>query len=189
MMADWRKQFGAGLPFMIVQIPDYGPMPTAPTESLWSDVREAQRRAAEADAHAALVVTIDIGDPKLLHPTNKQEVGRRLVHRRAASAVWRGDRAVGRAGGGGEKERRCGDGVVPRRDRRARPPITASPMPLNCAMPPAAAGRAPRWQAIMSRLSDAGNATRVRYCWGDSPVCTLSDGSALPAGPFEVPIQ
>jgi sialate O-acetylesterase len=38
-------------------------------------------------------------------------------------------------------------------------------------------------------LSDAGNATRVRYCWGDSPVCNLSDGSALPAGPFEVPIQ
>jgi sialate O-acetylesterase len=38
-------------------------------------------------------------------------------------------------------------------------------------------------------LSDAGSATRVRYCWGDSPVCTLSDASALPAGPFEVPVQ
>ena len=38
-------------------------------------------------------------------------------------------------------------------------------------------------------LPDAGNATRVRYCWGDSPVCTLSDASALPAGPFEVQIQ
>ena len=38
-------------------------------------------------------------------------------------------------------------------------------------------------------LSDAGAATRVRYCWGDSPVCTLSDPSALPAGPFEVPVQ
>ena len=30
MMADWRKQFGAILPFMIVQIPDYGPTPTQP---------------------------------------------------------------------------------------------------------------------------------------------------------------
>jgi len=38
-------------------------------------------------------------------------------------------------------------------------------------------------------LSNAGNATRVRYCWGDSPVCTLTDDSALPAGPFEIPIQ
>src|SRR4051812_6848829 len=71
MMADWRKQFGAGLPFIIVQIPDYGPTPIRPTESLWSDVREAQRKTAEADAKTALVVTIDIGDPKILHPTNK----------------------------------------------------------------------------------------------------------------------
>jgi sialate O-acetylesterase len=37
-------------------------------------------------------------------------------------------------------------------------------------------------------LADAGHATRVRYCWGDSPVCTLSDASGLPAGPFELPI-
>ncbi|CEH57476.1 hypothetical protein XACJK48_8510001 [Xanthomonas citri pv. citri] len=31
-------------------------------------------------------------------------------------------------------------------------------------------------------------ATRVRYCWADSPVCTLYDRSGLPAGPFEFPI-
>jgi len=31
-------------------------------------------------------------------------------------------------------------------------------------------------------------ATRVRYCWADSPVCTIRD-STLPAGPFELPIQ
>src|SRR5262249_34994201 len=38
-------------------------------------------------------------------------------------------------------------------------------------------------------LTDPGQATRVRYCWGDSPVCTLTDASGLPAGPFELPIQ
>jgi sialate O-acetylesterase len=27
--------------------------------------------------------------------------------------------------------------------------------------------------------------TRVRYCWADSPVCTLFDRAGLPAGPFE----
>ncbi len=79
MMADWRRQFGTGLPFLIVQIPDYGPTPTGPAQSLWSDVREAQRRTVEADRNAALVVTIDIGDPKVLHPANKQEIGRRLA--------------------------------------------------------------------------------------------------------------
>jgi sialate O-acetylesterase len=37
-------------------------------------------------------------------------------------------------------------------------------------------------------LANAGSATRVRYCWGDSPVCTLYDTSGLPAGPFEAKI-
>ena len=30
---------------------------------------------------------------------------------------------------------------------------------------------------------------RVRYCWADSPVCTLFDRSGLSAGPFELRIQ
>jgi len=29
----------------------------------------------------------------------------------------------------------------------------------------------------------------VRFCWGASPVCNLSDASGLPAGPFELPIN
>jgi sialate O-acetylesterase len=33
-----------------------------------------------------------------------------------------------------------------------------------------------------------GPAERVRYCWADSPVCNLYDGSGLPAGPFEIPV-
>jgi sialate O-acetylesterase len=38
-------------------------------------------------------------------------------------------------------------------------------------------------------LPDAGNATRVRYCWGEAPVCTLYDGSGLPVTPFEAAIR
>jgi sialate O-acetylesterase len=30
----------------------------------------------------------------------------------------------------------------------------------------------------------------VRYCWAESPVCTLYDAkNGLPAGPFEIAIQ
>jgi sialate O-acetylesterase len=188
MMADWRKQFGAALPFMIVQIPDYGPTPTQPVESLWSDVREAQRRAAEADAHAAVVVTIDIGDPKLLHPANKQEVGRRLSI--AARHLVYGE-PVAPSGARVIAARKSGDTVtVSFRD------VTGALTGYNGqpnAFELCDAGNC-RWaRATLGgdhvTLSDAGNATRVRYCWGDSPVCTLSDASALPAGPFEVQIQ
>jgi sialate O-acetylesterase len=39
---------------------------------------------------------------------------------------------------------------------------------------------------------DAGgieNPTRVRFCWGDAPICNLYDQSGLPAGPFEIAIH
>jgi sialate O-acetylesterase len=40
-------------------------------------------------------------------------------------------------------------------------------------------------------LLDAANmpATRVRFCWGDAPVCNLYDKSGLPAGPFQIAIE
>ena len=188
MMADWRKQFGAGLPFIIVQIPDYGPTPVKPEESLWSDVREAQRRTAEADAHAALVVAVDIGDPKILHPTNKQEIGRRIAI--AARHLIYGE-AIAPSGPRVTAARRTGDAVtVSFRD------VTGALTSYN-GQPNAfelCDTNSCRWaRATLAgdhvTLSDAGGATRVRYCWGDSPVCTLSDATALPAGPFEIPVQ
>jgi len=188
MMADWRKQFGADLPFVIVQIPDYGPTPTQPGESLWSDVREAQRKTAEADPHAALVVAFDIGDPKNLHPPNKQEMGRRLAI--AARHLIYGE-ALAPSGARMVSAKRSGDQVtVSFRD------VTGTLIAYN-GQPNAfelCDAKACRWaQASLAgnavTLSNAGNAMRVRYCWGDSPVCTLTDDSALPAGPFEVQIQ
>ena len=188
MMADWRKQFGGSLPFLIVQIPDYGPTPTQPVESLWSDVREAQRKTAEADPNAALVVTFDIGDPKNLHPTNKQEIGRRLSL--AARHLVYGE-TLAPSGARTLAATRNGDVVtVSFRD------VTGALQAYN-GEPNAfelCDAASCRWApATLARdhvtLSNAGAATRVRYCWGDSPVCTLTDASGLPAGPFELPIQ
>jgi sialate O-acetylesterase len=30
---------------------------------------------------------------------------------------------------------------------------------------------------------------RLRFGWGGSPVCNLSDGSGLPVGPFELDLR
>jgi len=190
MMADWRGTFGGALPFLIVQIPDYGPRPTEPVASIWSEVREAQRRAALADAHAAYVVTVDIGDPTNLHPTNKQEVGRRLAI--AAQHVVYGNASPAA-------------GAIPGRARlasgRVTIPFTAVTRNL------AAYSGAPNAFELCSATQDScryaaahitGNSvsiptdgkpvTRVRYCWGDSPTCTLADGSGLPVTPFELAV-
>jgi sialate O-acetylesterase len=187
MMMDWRKQFGAALPFLIVQIPDYGPTPTQPVESLWSNVREAQRKTAESDPRAALVVTFDIGDPKNLHPANKQEIGRRLSI--AARHLLYGE-AVMPSGARAVAARRNGDTVSVSFKDVTGPLSAYNGQPNAFELCDAATCR---WaHATLTSdhvtLSGAGTATRVRYCWGDSPVCTLTDASGLPAGPFEIPI-
>ena len=47
LIEDWRKQFGADVPFIVVKLPGYGPASTKPEESMWADLREVQRRVAD----------------------------------------------------------------------------------------------------------------------------------------------
>jgi sialate O-acetylesterase len=187
MIADWRQQFGAKLPFVIVQIPNYGPAYTKPSESGWSNIREAQRRITEADANSALAVTIDIGDAKLLHPLNKQEVGRRIAlavrHLAYGDTVATGPRAAA-------ARRMNGTVVVSFKDvSGALQATSGEPNAFELCD-----GAVCHWAAasLTERavtLAGSVAATKVRYCWGDSPKCTLSDASGLPAGPFELPID
>jgi sialate O-acetylesterase len=191
LMADWREKFGADLPFLVVQLPDYGPIPVKPSASLWADVREAQRRAVAADPNAALAVTIDIGDPQVLHPPNKQELGRRLSI--AARHLIYGEKIAP-------------SGPIPLNARIAHGHVAVSFGDVTGALvsysgSPNAFELCGTTQAscrfVNARIAGdnvvldgaAKGATQVRYCWGDSPICTLSDGSGLPAGPFELAIQ
>ena len=63
---------------------------TTPVDSGWAQLRDAQRRAVAADGNAGLAVTIDIGNRDDIHPTNKQDVGKRLA--RAARHVVFGEK-------------------------------------------------------------------------------------------------
>src|SRR3569832_1057135 len=78
-MQDWRERFKTDLPFLIVQLPNYGMPPVKPADSRWAELRESQRASVAADKNAALVVTTDLGEDYDVHPPNKQEVGRRLA--------------------------------------------------------------------------------------------------------------
>ena len=75
MIADWRSHWRQGdFPFLYVQIANFG---TKASEG-WSLVREAQRRTLSV-ANTAMAVTIDVGDPDNVHPSDKQTVGARLA--------------------------------------------------------------------------------------------------------------
>jgi sialate O-acetylesterase len=192
MMGEWRRQFDdPELPFLIVQLPGYGPVPAQPTASPWADLREAQRQTALADARTAIAVTLDIGDPVNLHPTNKREVGRRLAI--AARHLIYGERTPSSGPIVADVTRRGRDVVVSFRDVMGALTLRGAGQAgfELCGAKQASCRRvAARVNGATSVvLPNAGNATRVRYAWGGSPPCALADGSGLAAGPFEVAIR
>ena len=195
LMADWRGTFGPDIAFLVVQLPNFGPAPAAPVESGWASIREAQRRAVAADPHAGLAVTIDAGDRNELHPPNKQEVGRRLA--RAARHVVYGE-AISPSGPVARSAVRDGNTIAVAFgdvDGRLLAYSGKGPNAFElCGSDQAScrfADAVIEGNRVLIRQEDgvgAAAATRVRYCWGAGPVCTLSDESGLPAGPFELQI-
>jgi sialate O-acetylesterase len=82
MIQDWRHAWSEGdFPFLFVQLAGYQNV-HPPYE--WPLLREAQLMTLSLPK-TAMAVTTDIGDAPIIHPRNKQEVGRRLAL--AAQAV------------------------------------------------------------------------------------------------------
>lgn len=75
MIGDWRRQSAEGdFPFLYVQISSFR---SSPLED-WGTLRDAQRRTLSV-ANTAMAVTLDVGDPGNVHPSDKQTVGHRLA--------------------------------------------------------------------------------------------------------------
>jgi sialate O-acetylesterase len=192
LMADWRQQFGATLPFLIVQLPGFGARASTPMDSGWAELREAQRRAVAADAHAALIVTVDVGDVSNLHPPDKQDVGKRAAL--AARKLIYGE-AIAASGPQAEETIVQGAEVVVRfRDDGGGLIVYSAADPGAFELCGAAIDSCrfvgARIDGLDVRLTVPGQMTptRARHCWGDAPLCNLFDRAGLPAGPFELPL-
>lgn len=188
----WRTRFGDDLPLLVVQLAGYGAPPTAPGESGWASLREAQRQLAGADPHAALVVAVDIGDRYDIHPPNKQELGRRLA-RAARRLVYGEDITAG--GPVPVAAARDGDAVVVRFSDVTEGLVAyGADGPVGFELCGDAAGSCRyatgevRGRDVVLRARLDGTPTRVRYGWADHPLVNLFDRAGLPAGPFELPI-
>jgi sialate O-acetylesterase len=194
LMGDWRTKFNnPQLPFMIVQLPNFGLPVVAPTASDWSDLREAQRQAVLDDEAAGLAVTIDVGENDDIHPPNKQIVGQRLA-RLARNLVY--------------KQALTPNGPVPRSAIRRDKGIVikfsgfdgsliahsgSSPMAFEiCGADQSSCRFADaeiEGDGIVLHSAAPENVQRIRYCWGDAPICNLYDAAGLPAGPFEIAVR
>ena len=191
LMADWRARFGdEDLPFLVVQLANFGPPASTPTNSAWAALRNVQREVVEADGNAGLAVAIDIGDRYDIHPTNKQEVGRRLAL--AARAVAHGEDGVP-ASPSPREARWSGDAVRVSFDRVGQGLVVyGASRPVGFELCGAAGCRFVDARVdgatVVLDAAAVPDATMVRFCWADSPVCNLYGDAGLPAVPFELPV-
>ena len=72
LVTSWRKAFGRDLPFLYVQLPGL-------QRPHWPAFRESQRRSLARLPGLGMAVSIDLGDPRDVHPADKQPVGDRLA--------------------------------------------------------------------------------------------------------------
>ncbi|MFG0251257.1 MAG: sialate O-acetylesterase, partial [Phycisphaerales bacterium JB038] len=76
MIEDWRMHWGQGdFPFYFVQI---APFLYGNDEGEAAELREAQLMTLQTP-NTGMAVTMDIGNPRDIHPSNKQDVGHRLA--------------------------------------------------------------------------------------------------------------
>jgi len=193
MMRDWRQRFGQpDLPFLIVQLPGYGGVAKAPGgPSDWAELRDAQAFAVKGDAHAGLVVTIDLGDRFDIHPTQKTVVGDRAA--RAARAVAYGESI---APGGPEvvSVRPAGNDIaVTFKNTGGSLATYSSDKAIAFEV---CSGNTCRYadgvvagDQVLLKGAWAPGVTRVRYAWANAPFVNLFGAEDLPAAPFQMGVQ
>ncbi len=181
LIEDWRHEWGIGdFPFLYVQISNFT---SSPAED-WATLREQQVRTL-AMRNTAMAVTIDIGNPTDVHPTDKLDVGLRLA--RAARALSYGEAVeyngpmFRQATPEGNSIRAWFDhaqGLMVKGDT-----ITGFEI----------AGRDGKWlpatatidgATVVATSPEVSAPVSVRYGWANSPQCNLFNGEGLPASPF-----
>ena len=186
MIKQWRADFDQPLPFYFVQLANFE-SGGGNRGDAWAFLREAQARALELP-NTGMAVAIDIGNPKDIHPKNKQEVGRRLallVRRQLF----------------GEKVEDSGpvfvaakrEGVTMRLSFTHSHELTLEPAKTDGRVAFEVAGENRKFVPATAHVDDDSivvssekvpEPVAVRYAWRNSPDARLFNDAGLPAAPF-----
>ena len=81
LAGSWRKLWGYEFPFYYVQLPNFEQAVDDPSGGKpgWQMIRMGMLQALKVIPKSGMAVTIDVGDPKDIHPRNKRDVGERLA--------------------------------------------------------------------------------------------------------------
>jgi sialate O-acetylesterase len=188
MITSWRKAWGQGdFPFLIVQLPEYGKnLPSG--ESSWAEIREAQWFTATNLPNCGIAVTMGLGVPEKLHPSNKQAVGHRLAL--VAEKQVYGQNVID-SGPVYKSMKVDGDkveltfdptgGMVAQGGKLEGFAIAGDDHKFVAAEAALDSGAGDR---VVLSSPQVPHPVAVRYGWANSPVCSLYNKAGLSAAPF-----
>ena len=183
----WREVWGQGdFPFFFVQLANFMPVANEPTEEPWAYLREAQTMALDLP-NTGMAVAIDIGDAEDIHPTNKQDVGKRLALN-ALAKVYGKD--IPYSGPMYKSMKTDGNKLrIQFAHTNGGLKIKGSKQLKGFAI--AGADKKFVWakaniegDEVVVWNSKVKSPVAVRYAWANNPICNLYNGADLPASPF-----
>ncbi len=179
LVQEWRKAWDDDVPFAWVQLPNF-----IGRADGWCLVREAMLKTLKLPK-TGMAVTIDVGDPKDIHPKNKQAVGNRL-------SLWALSKVYGKEGefsGPMLDKHEVIDGKIVLSFTHADG-LKAEGGELKEFV---IAGEDQQWKPAQAKIvegkvhvsSDAvAKPVAVRYAWVPNTQATLFNAAGLPASPF-----
>ena len=199
MIQHWRNEWKQGdFPFYWVQLADFKAYVTAPGDSEWAELREAQTLTMSKLRNTGECVITDLGEANDIHPKNKRDVAERLarwalvkdygfklpyrsptfkdVKFEDGKALLTFDHA--------ESGLRVVDvdevrGFAICGEDRQWVAADAVILPDNKQSP-----RTPRGNQIAVSSKQVAKPVAVRFAWADNPVANVYSAEGLPVNPF-----
>ena len=179
MVEDWREKWNCGdFPVYFVQLPGY-------IHESWEEFRIVQSKLPDLVPNTDMIVTIDIGDPKEIHPPWKLPFGVRLANLALAKTYGK---PIPFKGPVFRRAERIGKNVTLHFETAAGlKSRTAGKLRGFEAAGPDGKFHPAKAEIRGNRViltADTAPVLKVRYAWGRVPECDLADNNNLPAGPF-----
>lgn len=191
MIAAWRKRFANDvLAFYFVQIAPYDYHASGQLSPEACAVLRESQLATLALPHTGVVVTMDVGNPKDIHPRDKRTVGHRLALWALAKEYGRGGECSGplfaSASRDGAAVRVAFEHAAGLRTRDGAAPSFLELAGADGAFRPAQ-GKI-EGDALIVTCSEVSDPTAVRYAFRDDAEPNLENGAGLPASPFRASV-
>lgn len=184
MIREWRAKFQQGdIPFYFVQLANMN-RSNDPTGMQWAFQREAQMQGLTLP-NTGVAVAIDLGEDNNIHPTNKQDVGRRLALNALARDYGVEIEYSGPVFAGLDRE---GSALRVRFTHATGLHAATQPVPefeiAGADLQFVAADAVIEGETVRLSAAMIADPRYVRYAWRNNPARSLYNAAGLPASPF-----